>query len=293
LEPELGKKFESFEIEIYKVSPGDIITVPYKFDRIALGYCTTNATVDVFGSHVQVYENQIGLTLVKGEFTTPIKFVKTEAETRVVAFRIDIIYLYTLLNQFIEHPPIPEKQQKTAEHYFEGGHSILLDTTISTMVHTILEQIRGSLSEFKKNHLHRFLKLKLEELILVLTQLDWWYSVIGLSPLSQGKSKHEILNWLVDENLNYTWSMDEMKSISDLSTQSINNYFKETYGESPGKYIQNKRIEFAKRLLNGREKLPLSKIAELIGIKDPAYFQRFFKRQTGMTPGDFRKFTSS
>jgi AraC family transcriptional activator of pobA len=34
--------------------------------------------------------------------------------------------------------------------------------------------------------------------------------------------------------------------------------------------------------------MPVKDIAEALGFSDPAYFTRFFKRQTGLSPAAFR-----
>jgi AraC-like DNA-binding protein len=39
--------------------------------------------------------------------------------------------------------------------------------------------------------------------------------------------------------------------------------------------------------------LSVRQVAARTGFPDPAYFSRFFRRETGTTPGDFRKHHSS
>ena len=52
--------------------------------------------------------------------------------------------------------------------------------------------------------------------------------------------------------------------------------------------IAQRRIDAAKDLLT-RSKLPISAVAEAVGISDYNYFSRIFRSVTGVTPRDFRK----
>jgi AraC-like DNA-binding protein len=58
-------------------------------------------------------------------------------------------------------------------------------------------------------------------------------------------------------------------------------------GRTPSQLIREARTVAAKRLLV-RTSLTVRQIASRAGFTDPAYFCRFFRRETGMTPGDFR-----
>ncbi|WP_408894912.1 helix-turn-helix domain-containing protein [Paenibacillus taichungensis] len=63
---------------------------------------------------------------------------------------------------------------------------------------------------------------------------------------------------------------------------------KQYTGMSPLQYRHHLQMEKAKRLLAHSE-LPLKRIGELCGLQDHNYFTRLFKRQTSLTPGEYRK----
>jgi AraC family transcriptional activator of pobA len=63
---------------------------------------------------------------------------------------------------------------------------------------------------------------------------------------------------------------------------------KEVTGRTPGQIIRQAQIVEAKRLLRHTEQ-NMAQIAYELGFKDTAYFGRFFKRETGITPGEFRR----
>lgn len=63
---------------------------------------------------------------------------------------------------------------------------------------------------------------------------------------------------------------------------------REVAGQSPGQLIRRAQVIEAKRLLGGTP-LSVAQVSRDLGFADPAYFCRFFRRETGSTPGAFRR----
>jgi AraC-like DNA-binding protein/quercetin dioxygenase-like cupin family protein len=63
---------------------------------------------------------------------------------------------------------------------------------------------------------------------------------------------------------------------------------KSSTGRTPGQIIRGAQTVEAQRLLLHTDK-NIAQIAYELGFKDTAYFGRFFKRETGVTPGEFRR----
>ncbi|MEU5215465.1 AraC family transcriptional regulator [Streptomyces sp. NPDC020807] len=59
-------------------------------------------------------------------------------------------------------------------------------------------------------------------------------------------------------------------------------------GRTPAELLREQRTREAQRLLIGTE-LTIRQVASRVGFDDPAYFCRFFRREVGRSPGDFRK----
>lgn len=64
--------------------------------------------------------------------------------------------------------------------------------------------------------------------------------------------------------------------------------FRRLYGESMGACLRRLRVERACRLLD-RSDAALADIAADLGFADQSHFTRVFKRQTGLTPGQYRR----
>jgi AraC-like DNA-binding protein len=83
-------------------------------------------------------------------------------------------------------------------------------------------------------------------------------------------------------------SMSEMARRSRLSMRSLARRFMKAAGHSPLAYVQNMRIEAAKRRLE-RSNMPVDEISYEVGYENSAFFRRVFKRNARMTPGAYRR----
>jgi transcriptional regulator GlxA family with amidase domain len=73
-----------------------------------------------------------------------------------------------------------------------------------------------------------------------------------------------------------------------IPERSLKRRFTTATGSTLITYVQNLRIEEAKRLLEG-DGTAADDIAALVGYENPAFFRRLFKRVTGLTPGAYRR----
>ncbi|MDF2668952.1 MAG: two component transcriptional regulator, AraC family, partial [Paenibacillus sp.] len=74
----------------------------------------------------------------------------------------------------------------------------------------------------------------------------------------------------------------------NLSPNHIGRLFKIITGVSPIDYINEYRVERAKRLLIDSN-LKIFEISESVGFQTTHYFNKLFKNKAGVTPGDYRK----
>lgn len=87
---------------------------------------------------------------------------------------------------------------------------------------------------------------------------------------------------------NSTLTVESAAAHARLSPRRFGELFLQTYGITPGKYLTQKRLNEAMRLLV-HESMPIYDIAELVGYNDAAYFIRVFHAVTGITPLQYRK----
>jgi transcriptional regulator GlxA family with amidase domain len=73
-----------------------------------------------------------------------------------------------------------------------------------------------------------------------------------------------------------------------IPERSLKRRFTAATGSSVIAYVQNLRIEEAKRLLESGD-LSSDEISATVGYDNPAFFRRLFKRSTGLTAGQYRR----
>lgn len=81
-------------------------------------------------------------------------------------------------------------------------------------------------------------------------------------------------------------SLQSISSLVHLSKNYFANLFKKEMGESFLEYLTRIRIEKAMSLL--ASELKTADIGHLVGIPDPKYFSKVFKKITGLSPAEYR-----
>jgi transcriptional regulator GlxA family with amidase domain len=76
--------------------------------------------------------------------------------------------------------------------------------------------------------------------------------------------------------------------ISGVAPRTLKRRFKAATGSTLIDYVQNLRVEEAKRRLETSEE-PVDAISGEVGYEDPAFFRRLFKRRTGLKPSEYRR----
>lgn len=73
-----------------------------------------------------------------------------------------------------------------------------------------------------------------------------------------------------------------------LNTSYLSSLFKKETGMTLTDYVNQHRINYAKRLLKSTT-LSIQSVAATVGITDIHYFTRLFRRETGLSPREYRK----
>ncbi|HEV7378521.1 MAG TPA: AraC family transcriptional regulator, partial [Dyadobacter sp.] len=73
-----------------------------------------------------------------------------------------------------------------------------------------------------------------------------------------------------------------------ISAKRLNELTRESFGKTISQLINDRLVLEAKREIGFIEK-PIKEISYELGFSEPSYFTRFFGKQTGFAPQDFRK----
>ena len=75
---------------------------------------------------------------------------------------------------------------------------------------------------------------------------------------------------------------------ASIPERTLKRRFKQATGVAIIDYVQNLRLENAKRLLESSDD-PVDEIAVAIGYEDASFFRRLFRRRVGVSPGRYRR----
>jgi transcriptional regulator GlxA family with amidase domain len=83
-------------------------------------------------------------------------------------------------------------------------------------------------------------------------------------------------------------AVTRVERIAKVPPRTLKRRFKQATGATLIDYVQNLRVEEAKRQLETSDK-PVDAVSAATGYEDPAFFRRLFKRRTGLTPSEYRR----
>lgn len=92
----------------------------------------------------------------------------------------------------------------------------------------------------------------------------------------------------IDAHYNEEVSLQQLAETLHVSTYHLAHTFKRIYGYAPMQYVTRRRIGEAQTLLIDTA-TPITEIAMQVGYNSTAYFDKSFRKITGLSPKDYRK----
>lgn len=92
----------------------------------------------------------------------------------------------------------------------------------------------------------------------------------------------------IERNFTEKLTLDSIAEVTHYSSRHFVRIFTETYHQTPQEYILSLRLRRAMSFLEKGE-LSIEETAQQSGFGDGNYFCRVFKKQTGVTPGEYRR----
>lgn len=110
------------------------------------------------------------------------------------------------------------------------------------------------------------------------------------------KTKREdISNFVIKRAINYIRehyqegiTQEEVSRELEITPEYLSTLFNREMGINFSTFLKQFRMSHAKRLLKGTD-MKIYEIAKATGYSDPKYFQRVFKEEIGVSPGDYRQ----
>lgn len=113
--------------------------------------------------------------------------------------------------------------------------------------------------------------------------------------LSEKDKKEDIRNYTIRRAINFirehyreNISLELLAEHLEITPEYLSTLFNKEVGINFTTFLKRFRISHAKRLLKGSSK-KIYEISEEVGYHDPKYFNRVFKEEVGVSPGDYRQ----
>ena len=92
----------------------------------------------------------------------------------------------------------------------------------------------------------------------------------------------------IDDNTGLFLTCEDVAAYCHYNSKYLGRLFKEETGKTMLEYIHSKKSKEAEHLLASSE-LSLSEISDALGFENEYYFNTFFKRINGISPGTYRR----
>ena len=92
---------------------------------------------------------------------------------------------------------------------------------------------------------------------------------------------------LVDQHFRSHWTLGRYSEAMGMTTTTLGRVCREEAGVAPSAIISERIVREAQRQL-AYTSLDIQQVARDLGFTDTAYFSRFFRKQAGLKPSEFR-----
>ena len=124
--------------------------------------------------------------------------------------------------------------------------------------------------------------------VLLINLLRHAADTFTVVPPQKASSECSRIKRYIDSSFAEEITLGSLAERSHLNKYYLVHTFTKYYGLSPISYLNEKRLQAGKELLESTDH-SISQIAQLTGFSSQSYFSQSFKKACGMTPGDYRK----
>lgn len=119
--------------------------------------------------------------------------------------------------------------------------------------------------------------------------LSAFYELMDISTAPDPHTELDSIRKLIDESFTHpSFRIEQLCLDTGISHPHLLRLFKVQYGTTIVRYVLDKRIDYARTLLETTN-LPVSSVALSCGFSDEIHFMKTFKRETGQTALGYRK----
>lgn len=164
---------------------------------------------------------------------------------------------------------------------------------LSEHIHAILDNETHQDSSLPNTPIHTEKSLRSSQRIYrLLTDLFVYAGLPSKENPIESLSKNNLLTpvfWYIQQNYHRPIAIDELAALVQLTPQHLCTVFKKKTNMTLVQYMNRVRLTRSKELLMTKPTAGIKEIAFASGFQDTNYFGSVFKREEGMSPGEFRK----
>lgn len=209
-----------------------------------------------------------------------IYIFRTYGSVKLISLNFDLSYENADMHEIFR--PLP-CEFNTEPSLCYNAENPLEEYTVYENSSELLHELKSILSEFEEGKIYyrEICSGMLKRVLLKLMRND---------AIAYNKSKNVIEDVISYISRNYTSELTNSSLASKFGYHEyhLNRLFLKYTGQTIHKYVINKRISEAKRLILGSE-LSLSEISERVGFNNYSFFSSYFKKDCGVSPLAFRK----
>lgn len=184
---------------------------------------------------------------------------------------------------------LPEQYAPQEFEFYQTGADPVLNLSKETFkeVKFLLDELR---KEFDDDSIRKREVLQsLMQMILLKSQRLYAgnLSAAKVKPSAEAQQFMIPFSKLVDAHFHEHWRAGDYAKAMNMSVANLNTLCKQHFSRSTESIIQDRVIVEIKRLLCYTNKT-VKEICYDLNFEDPAYFTRFFKKKTGITPLEYR-----
>lgn len=194
-----------------------------------------------------------------------------------------------------------KKTIETAKEYIDflygsGDNMSVIRTRVVEFIATLAEIRKAQTPELQKQLsfcLERFRSRydlqsnRFEAALVMEKMLDIIFAELERRQLYSDDDLKKVLNY-IDRNIKKGITLDDAAEYVNMSSSYFSKFFKKSTGINFITYVTNRKIEFAKEMLENTN-MPVINIAYELSYNETNYFSKAFKKKVGMTPTEYRE----
>lgn len=185
-----------------------------------------------------------------------------------------------------------EMEERIEIPVVKADESLKRELAVTLAPHPFLKGLFMSLDQYFSSDSPiptSLIKSKVQETVIVLMQLLPELAPVLFDFSRQWKSD---LREFMEKNFLCDMNVEQFAHFSGRSLSGFKREFFDIFGRTPHQWIVDKRLEYAKMLIESKDCL-LSDVYLKAGFKNPTHFATCFKKHFGMTPSEaFPKYNS-